>query len=221
MVFINHFNHIFRDLHLEEICAKAVRVPFPCSFCQQINYTAVIVFSADRKLHRDWFCAKFIFHLFENTEEVCTGAIHFIYITNSGDMILVSLSPNGFGLWFHSTNTTKDCNSTIKISERSFNFYGEVHMTGSIDDIYFVLLVIFFPEYGCSCGSNCDTTFLFLHHPVHSSSAIMNLSDAVVYAGIIQNTLSRRGFTRVDVRHNADVSCMWKSFWHFLLYLII
>jgi len=36
----------------------------------------------------------------------------------------------------------------------------------------------------------------------------MNLTKTVIDSGIVQYTLGRRGFTRVDVRHYADVSYM-------------
>jgi hypothetical protein len=38
----------------------------------------------------------------------------------------------------------------------------------------------------------------------------MDLADLVGTAGVIENALTRRGFARVDVRHDADVAGMGK-----------
>jgi hypothetical protein len=47
---------------------------------------------------------------------------------------------------------------------------------------------------------------LFLFHPVHGGCAIVNFTDFVVDTGVKKDALSRGGLTRVDVRHNPDVS---------------
>ena len=35
------------------------------------------------------------------------------------------------------------------------------------------------PETGCSSSSNRDTPLLFLHHPIHSSGTLVDLTYAV------------------------------------------
>ena len=57
-----------------------------------------------------------------------------------------------------------------------------------------------------SSGSNRNTTFLFLDHPVHGSSAIMDFTDLMSLAGVEQDTFRGRSFTSIDVSHDADVS---------------
>jgi len=45
-----------------------------------------------------------------------------------------------------------------------------------------------------------------LLHPVHRRCTIVHFADFVADTRVEQNPLSRRGFTRVDVRHYADIS---------------
>src|SRR6185437_3605171 len=43
-------------------------------------------------------------------------------------------------------------------------------------------------------------------HPVHRRGAVVHLADLVVDAGVEENALGRRGFARVDMRHDPDVA---------------
>ena len=52
---------------------------------------------------------------------------------------------------------------------------------------------------------NRDTTLLLLLHPVHNGGAVMYLTELVRHPGVKQDALGGRGFTGIDVRHDADV----------------
>ena len=70
----------------------------------------------------------------------------------------------------------------------------------SVYTVRFILLSHTRPECSSRSGSDGDTTFLLLLHPVHGSGAVMNFTDFVVYTGVEQNTFGSSGFTGVDVR---------------------
>ena len=54
-----------------------------------------------------------------------------------------------------------------------------------------------------------------LNHPVHRGSALVYLSDLVGLSRIEEDTLRRSGLAGIDVRHDADISCVCKiSFSH-------
>ena len=63
-----------------------------------------------------------------------------------------------------------------------------------------------FPDTGGGGGSNRDTAFLFLHHPVHGSGAFVHFADLVRLTRVEQDTLGGRRFAGVDVRHDTEVS---------------
>jgi hypothetical protein len=55
-------------------------------------------------------------------------------------------------------------------------------------------------------GRNGNPALLFLLHPVHGGSTLMNLPKPMGPAGIEQDAFARGGFAGVDVRHNADIA---------------
>src|SRR5215510_14917742 len=76
-------------------------------------------------------------------------------------------------------------------------------MAGSIDDVDTMV----FPE-ACRRGrGDRDAAFLLLFHPVHRRCSFMNFTDLVVNSGVVKDALRGRGFSGIDVRHDADVPC--------------
>ena len=125
---------------------------------------------------------------------------------------MFSLTPYGFRLRFNAAFSRENSNRTIEYTQRAFYFNGEVNVPRSINDID----AISFPMRCRSSRCDCNTTFLFLRHPVHRSCAIMNFADFMNTAGIEKDTFCCRGFTSIDVSHDANVSCFFqrKFSWH-------
>ena len=127
-------------------------------------------------------------------------------------MVLVRLTPNGFGLGFNAALCTERCDRAVENAQRTLDFNGEVNVSRGVDYVYTAL--VFFgcarsrPMAGGCGGSDGYTSFLLLYHPVHSCSTVVRFTDFMVNARIIQNTFGSSGFTRIDVRHNTDVSGM-------------
>ena len=66
------------------------------------------------------------------------------------------------------------------------------------------------PKTTCCSRSNRDTSFLFLLHPVHGGSTIVNLTNLVINPRVIQDPFRGGRFARIDVRHYPDVPGMFK-----------
>ena len=79
-------------------------------------------------------------------------------------------------------------------------------MARGVDDVDLVLGVAFAPVAGGRSRGDRDATLLFLLHPVHGGAAIVNFTDLVVDAGVVQNALGRGRLAGIDVRHDADVA---------------
>jgi hypothetical protein len=75
-------------------------------------------------------------------------------------------------------------------------------MSGGIYDIDAVI----FPETGGRSRGNGNPSFLLLLHPVHGGSTIMNFTDLVGNASVIENTLGGGRFTGIYVGHNTDIT---------------
>jgi len=125
---------------------------------------------------------------------------------------MFSLTPYRFRLRFYAAFSGEDSNSAVEYAQGAFNFNREVNVPRGIDDVDAVV----FPM-GCrSSRRDRNAAFLFLSHPVHGSSAVMNFTDFMNSAGIEQNTFGCRGFTSIDVSHDANISRFFqrKFSWH-------
>ena len=89
-------------------------------------------------------------------------------------------------------------------------------MSRRIDDVNAVV-----PPYTCRCSrGNRNAALLFLFHPVHNSRSVMHFTDFVGGSCVEQNAFSRSGLTRIDVRHNANISCLidWNKPRHYIFF---
>jgi len=80
---------------------------------------------------------------------------------------------------------------------------------GSVDNIdsEFIKLTIHASPKACRRGRcNRDTALLFLLHPIHGGSAVVNLSYFVGDAGVEQNAFGGSSFTGIDVGANSDIT---------------
>ena len=142
------------------------------------------------------------FHLLDNVEKVRAFTVHFIYVCDTGNAVLGSLFPNRFRLGLNAAARTENRNRAVENFKRTLDFYGKVHVTGGIDDVDSSAQ----PLRGGSGGSNGNTSFLFLNHPVHGSGAVVDFADLMNLTGVEKDTLGGSGLSGVDVRHNTDVT---------------
>ena len=170
----------------------------------EVDAAFKVAFTANRALNRSGVDAEKILKGVQANVEVGTGSVHLVAEDDTRNVEFIGLAPNGFGLGLDAIFGVEDRHRAVEDAEGAFNFNGEVDVPRSVDDIEAVA----FPEAGRGGRGDRDTTFLFLDHPVHGGSAFMNFADLVGTASVIKNALGRRGFARVDVRHNPDVTDM-------------
>src|SRR5437764_15458027 len=80
-------------------------------------------------------------------------------------------------------------------------------MAGGVDDVDPMAL----PLGRGGRGSDRDAPLLLLLHPVHHRGALVNLPHLVGPPCVIEDALSRRRLTGVDVRHDPDVACVLEA----------
>jgi hypothetical protein len=117
-------------------------------------------------------------------------------------VVFVRLTPDRFRLGFHTPDSAKNRNGSVKYPHGAFNLDGEVHVAGCINNIYLMIP----PETGCGRRRYSNTPLAFLLHPVHCGGAFMNLAHLVLAAGIKQDTLRSRRLPGIDMSGNPDVS---------------
>ena len=153
-------------------------------------------------MQRNGIGVKSFSHLLNTPQEVGSGSIHFIHKPNTGNLVLAGLTPHSFRLRFDSTHRTEHTDSTIEDSERPLHLSCEVHVTRRVDNINLVVL----PETGGRRGRNGNPALLLLLHPVHSGGSLMNLTELMTAAGIIENPLRRGGFSGINMRDDPDIT---------------
>ena len=195
------FYILFRDGFEFFILAQLIPI-YNSLHLNQVDNPFEAVFSTDGQLNGYCVGTQAILHHLDYVEEVCAGSVHFVYICNTGNVIFFRLTPYGFRLRFNTAFSTEHSHGAVQYTQGPFYFYSEVHVARGVDDVDGMS----FPMAGRSSGSNRNTTFLFLYHPVHGGSAIVNFTDLVNLAGVEQDTFSGSSFTGIDVSHDADVS---------------
>src|SRR5665213_707384 len=79
---------------------------------------------------------------------------------------------------------------------------GEVHVSRGVDDVDQCVV----PQTGGGGRRDGDAALLLLDHPVHGGRALVDLTDLVVLAGVVEDPLGGGGLARVDVGHDPDVA---------------
>ena len=159
-------------------------------------------FAANRPGNDHRAGAQTVDHHVDAALEIGAGAIHLVDEADARHVILVGLTPHGFGLGLDAGNGIKHGDGAVQHAHGTLDFNGEVHVTGRVDDVDAVV----FPEAGRRGRRDGDTAFLFLLHEIHGGSAVMDFADLMALAGIIKNALSRRRLAGINVRGNADVA---------------
>ena len=180
-------------------------VPNNCLIHNDVNNTLKFIFVANRHLQRNGVRTQFRFHVFDNREKVSTRTVHFVHESDTRHAITVRQTPVRFRLRLNAVNCRKQEHQTVQNAQRAVHLHRKVNVTRCVDDVHRVFFA--FPEPFCFSRSRSDrdATLLLLRHVVHSRRAVMHLANAVRHTRIIENTLSSRRFTRVDVGCDTDV----------------
>ena len=153
----------------------------------KVDDTTDVFFKTDWKVNGESILRETLVNRVERLVEVATDLVNFVNKTEAWHAVFGSLAPNSFGLSFDTHLTVENGNSTIEHTKRAFYFGGKVDVARGIDNVNFVT----FPSGGNSCGSNGNTTFLFLFHPVSSSTTGVTLDevDFVLQASTVEDSL--------------------------------
>ena len=205
-IFFSHVLHVIRNGNLIRDFAEIVFINDGFHL-HEVDDALEIILSTDGQLDSYCIGIEALLHHLDDVEEVRTGNVHLVDISHARNLILLSLAPNGLSLRLNTTAGSQDCHSAVKHAQGTLNLYREVHVARRINDVDTMVL----PVAGGSCGSNGDTALLLLNHPVHGSSAIMNLTDLVVYTRVEEDTLRGGRLTGVDVSHDTDITSFFKG----------
>ena len=205
-IFLSEILHILRNSYLISNLAQVILI-YDSFHLYEINDALEVILSTNWQLDCNCIGIQTLLHHLDNVVEICTSNVHLIYIGHTWYAIFLSLTPYGLSLRLNAAASSQNCYSTVQYSQRTLNLYSKVNVTWGINDVDTMIL----PMAGGSCGGNGNTTLLLLSHPVHGSCAFMNLTDFVIDTSVEENTLGSSSLTGIDVRHDTDVTSLFKG----------
>ena len=173
---------------------------------EDVDHALEAIFRANRQLDDGRLRAEAINDHTDTALKVRADAIHLIDEADTRDVILISLTPDRLRLRFDTGDSIEHHHATIENAQRALDLNGEVHVAGGVNDIHPVVNILKAPRSGGGRRGDGDTALLLLRHPVHRRGTLMNLADLIGAPGIKQDALRRRGFARVDVGDDSDIS---------------
>jgi hypothetical protein len=189
------------DLAFDHPCTLH-RVVVPVRFhAHHVNDSLERLLPADRQLYHHRPQGKPVLHHRQRIVEIGAHAVHFIYKSNPRTVIFVGLPPHGLRLRLYAGHRIEYHYASIEHPKAPLDFGSEIHMTRGIYNVDLMIL----PVAGGGSSGNSNTALFFLGHPIHYRSPIIHIPQLVGYAGVIQDPLSKRCFTCIDMRDNADI----------------
>lgn len=168
----------------------------------QVDDAHEVVLGTDRELEHERLRTEAVDDRVDGEVEVRTELVHLVDEADTGDVVLVRLTPHGLGLGLDALLAVEDGDRTVEDAERTLHLDREVHVTRGVDDVDLVVV----PEARRRGRRDRDAALLLLRHPVHGGCAVVDFTDLVRDARVEQDALGGRGLAGVDVRHDADVA---------------
>jgi hypothetical protein len=144
-----------------------------------------------------------VHHLYD-VHKVGAVYIHLVYVGDTGDVILVRLTPNGFRLGFDPAFRAESRDGAVKYAERSFDLDREVDVSRGV---YYIDSVSV-PETGSGGRRYRYTSLLLLNHKVHGRRAFVNLAEFMSLSRVEKYSLGSGRLARVDMGHYTYISGM-------------
>ena len=200
-VFLCHLQHIGRNFFHPHIFAHIIVIDVSVHL-HQVDDASEGILGADGQLDGHSVGLQAVMNHVQHAEEICAHDVHLIDVDHTGNLVMVSLAPDGLRLGFHTALGAQDGHAAVQHTQGALHFHGKVHVARSVDNVNAVIP----PETGGGSTGDGDASLLLLNHPVHGGSALMGLAKFVIYTGVVQDAFSRGSLTGIDMCHNTDVS---------------
>ena len=211
--------------HLGEGLAEGLLVEDELDPAQHVDVPGEGLPGADRQLEREGLLGQAAPDHRQAAVEVGAHPVHLVREDDPRDAVPVGLPPDGLRLRLDAGHRVQQRHRAVQHPQRPLDLDREVHVAGRVDDVDPVQHAVAGPETGRGGGGDGDAPLLLLLHPVHRGRALVDLTDLVVLAGVVQDALGRRRLPGIDVRHDADVAvqferrctrhygpCLWPTF---------
>ena len=197
-----HVDEVGGDFFFPEVSTLGFLVEHDGLTADQVHNATEFVFDTDGQLEHDGVGLQAVADGLHRAEEVGADTVHLVDEADTGDVVSVSLTPNGFRLGLNAVHAVEHGHSTVEHAQGTFDFDGEVHVAGGVDDVDGLALPL---AVGGSRG-NGDAAFLFLFHPVHGGLTFVSFTNLVGNASVEKDTFGGGSLTGVNMGHDADIA---------------
>ena len=190
------------DLPVLPLLVEAIARPVVAAHLDQVDDAVEALLDAPRKLDDQRDRVEPVLDHGDRALEVGAGAVHLVDEADPRHVVAVGLAPDGLGLRLDAGDGVEHRDGAVEHAQRPLDLDGEVHVAGRVDDVDPVVL----PHAGGRGGGDRDAALPLLDHPVHLGGALVDLTDLVGLAGVVEDALGRGRLARVDVGHDPDVA---------------
>ena len=168
----------------------------------QVDDAGEVALGADRQLDDRRRRLEAVLDHLDGAEEVGAGAVHLVDEAHARHVVLVGLTPHRLGLRLDAGDRVEHGDGAVEHAQRPLDLDREVDVARRVDDVDPVVV----PERRGRRRRDRDAALLLLGHVVHDRGALVDLTDLVGLAGVVEDALRRGGLARVDVGHDPDVA---------------
>ena len=168
----------------------------------EVDHAVEVALGAPGELQHERVGRQPVDHHVDRALEVGARAVHLVDEADARHGVAVGLAPDGLGLRLDTGDGVEHRDRTVEHTQAALDLDREVDVAGRVDDVDPVAL----PLTRGGGARDRDAALALLRHPVHLGGALVDLTDLVRLAGVVQDALGRRGLARVDVGHDADVA---------------
>jgi hypothetical protein len=193
---------VHSGLSIAPSSAQSLVAPQNRTHLDQIYDAFELVLGAYGQLNRYRAAFQTADDRFERVVEVRSHAIHLVDEADAGNIVLIGLPPNRFGLRLHSGHCVEHRHRAIQHAQAAFYLGGKINVSRSVNDVDLDIA----PFAGGSGRCNRNAALLLLLHPVHRGRAFVDFAELMRTPRVIQDPLCSGGFTGIDMSGDADIS---------------
>ena len=157
---------------------------------------------ADRDCDDDRLGVEALLDIVDDGVEIGALAVHLIDKGDSGNVVFIRLTPDGFALRFDALARAENDDAAVENAERAFDFRGEIDVSGRVDEIKDVSV----PVESYARGVNGNSAFAFFRVKVGDRSSRVDHADLMNELRVEEHLLGNGRLARVDMGDNADIS---------------
>ncbi len=115
--------------------AEPLVFPYDAHHANEVDNALELALRPDGELDRDRLRAQAIDNVGQAAEEVRPDLIHLVGEDDTGNLVLVALTPHRFGLGLDALVGIEHAYGPVQHAQRALHLDGEIHVPRGVDDV--------------------------------------------------------------------------------------